>query len=43
LPPPQHKTIHPKGMKTIGNVIETEQGSRAETAVEGSHVHMDIF
>ena len=41
---PQHKTIHPKGMKVVGYVIETcdkEAGQKLQ--LKGSYVHKDIF
>jgi len=44
LSPPQHKSIYPKGMEIVANVIETcgnEAGQKP--LLKGSHVHMDIL
>ena len=44
MSPPQHKTIHPKGMKVVGNVIETcDKEAGQKLLLKGSHVHMDTL
>jgi len=44
LSPPQHKTIHPKGMEVVANVIETcDKEAGQKLLLKGSHVHMDIW
>ena len=41
---PQHKTIHPKGMEAVANVIETcDKEAGQKLLLKGSHVHMDIL
>ena len=42
--PPQHETIHPKGMEVVASVTETcdkEAGQKLQ--LKGSYVHKDIF
>ena len=44
MSPPQHKTIHPKGMEVVGYVIETCDKERGQKLLlKGSYVHMDIL
>ena len=41
---PQHKTIHPKGMEVVENVIETcDKDAGQKLLLKGSHVHMDTL
>ena len=41
---PQHKTIHPKHMEVVANVIETcDKDARQKLLLKGSHVHMVIL
>ena len=40
ISPLQHKTIHAKGMKVVGNVIETcDKEAGQKLLLKGSHVH----
>ena len=40
----QHKTIHPKDMEVVANVIETcDKEAGQKLLLKGSHVHMDIL
>ena len=42
--PPQHETIHPKGMEVVANVTETcDKEAGQKLLLKGSHVHMDIL
>ena len=44
MSPPQRKTIHPKGMDVVGNVIETcDKEAGQKLLLKGSHVHMDTL
>ena len=44
MSPPQHKTIHPKGMEVVENVIETcDKEAGQKLLLKGSHVHMDTL
>ena len=44
MSPPQHKTIHPKGMEVVANVTETcDKEAGQKLLLKGSHVHMDIL
>ena len=44
MSPPQQKTIHPKGIEVVANVIERcDKEAGKELLLKGSHVHMDIL
>ena len=44
MSPPQHKTIHPKSVEVVANVIETcDKEAEQKALLKGSHVHMDIL
>ena len=44
MSPPQHKTIHPKGMEVVANVIETcDKEAGQKLLLKGSHVHIVIL
>jgi len=44
LSPPHHKTIYPKGMEVVGNVIETcDKEAGQKLLLKGGHVPMDIL
>ena len=41
---PQHKTIYPKGMEVVANVIETcDKEAGQKLLLKGNHVHKDIL
>jgi len=44
LSPSQHKTIYPKVMEVVGNVIEMcDKEAGQKLLLKGSHVHMYIL
>ena len=44
MPPPHHKTINPKGMEVVANVIETcDKEAGQKLLLKGIQVHMDIL
>ena len=43
MSPPQHKTILPKGMEVVSNVIACDKEAGQKLLLKGSHVHMDIL
>ena len=44
MSPLQHKTIHPKGMEVVGNVIGTcDKEAGQKLLLKGSRVHMDTL
>ena len=44
MSPLQHKTIHPEGMETVANVIDTcDKEAGQKLLLKGGHVHMDIL
>ncbi len=44
MSPPQHKTIHPKGMEVVANVIETsDKEAGQKLLLKGNQVHLGIL